>query len=245
MNFEVFTGSDETVVQNATTANMDVKVWTAAPPAGTPNAAQETPQPDAARLAKDDGIRFSGAIVSYDPTPFLLHWDQVKVDPTTIPEKAATGNTRKCRPNRNQPEQLSMQKMAGAKTPRPFSFVSKGTSSTIAELRRPLMPRVIQLILPHLPAQSIPMYPQHLRRPRLIPILPLQHPLDELLLELRYRLFQQYPALHHHSNQRFQLFFHDDTLRMSTRDNRRIKCHAPASATKNCRALCPLQFLLV
>jgi tetratricopeptide (TPR) repeat protein len=95
VSFEVFTGADETAVQNATTANMDVKVWTAAPPAGTPNAAQETPQPDVTRLAKDDGVRFSGAIVSYDPSPFLLHWDQVKVDPTTIPEKADAGKHHK------------------------------------------------------------------------------------------------------------------------------------------------------
>ena len=95
VNFEVFTGADEDEVQKATTANMDVKVWTAAPPAGTPNAAQETPQPDVTRLAKDDGVRFSGAIVSYDPSPFLLHWDQVKVDPTTIPEKAETGKHHK------------------------------------------------------------------------------------------------------------------------------------------------------
>jgi len=98
VSFEVFTGADETEVQNATTANMDVKVWTAAPPASTPNAAQETPQPDVTRLAKDDGVRFSGAIVSYDPTPFLLHWDQVKVDPTTIPEKAETGKHHKVPP---------------------------------------------------------------------------------------------------------------------------------------------------
>jgi tetratricopeptide (TPR) repeat protein len=95
VSFEVFTGADEDAVQKATTANMDVKVWTAAPPAGTPNAAQQTPQPDVTRLAKDDGIRFSGAIVSYDPSPFLLHWDQVKVDPTTIPEKAETGKHHK------------------------------------------------------------------------------------------------------------------------------------------------------
>jgi tetratricopeptide (TPR) repeat protein len=98
VNFEVFTGADENEVQNATTANMDVKVWTSTPPAGTPNAAQQTPQPDVTRLAKDDGVRFSGAIVSYDPSPFLLHWDQVKVDPTTIPEKAATGKHQKVPP---------------------------------------------------------------------------------------------------------------------------------------------------
>ena len=48
-------------------------------------AAAVTPQPDAARLQKDDGIRFSGTLVSYDPSPFLLHWDQVKIDPSVIP----------------------------------------------------------------------------------------------------------------------------------------------------------------
>jgi hypothetical protein len=144
--------------------------------------------------------------------------------------------------------------MAGAKTPRPFfssgnanlpiggSCRREGSafSLTRGKLQKkchsqpplaPLMSRVIQLILPHLPAQSIPMYPEHLRGTRLIPILPLQHPFDEFLLELRHRLFQQYPALHHHPNQRFQLFFHDDTLRMSTGKFRRIKHHASAAAT--------------
>jgi hypothetical protein len=64
-----------------------VKVWTAAPP---PGAATEkvTPQPDVARVQKEDEIRFSGTLVSYDPSPFMLHWDMVKVDPSTIPDKA-------------------------------------------------------------------------------------------------------------------------------------------------------------
>ncbi|MGA7626062.1 MAG: hypothetical protein WCA91_21055 [Candidatus Acidiferrales bacterium] len=97
-DFLVFTGANEDEVEKATTPNMDVKVWTAAPPAGAPNAAQDTPQPDVVRLQKDDGIRFSGAIVSYDPSPFMLHWDQVKVDPTTIPEKAEAGKHHKVPP---------------------------------------------------------------------------------------------------------------------------------------------------
>ncbi|MGC2422267.1 MAG: hypothetical protein WA405_11545 [Candidatus Acidiferrales bacterium] len=80
----VFFGATQEEVQAATAANMDVKVWTSAPPAGG-TAAQETPQPDVLRLQKDDEIRFSGTLVSYDPSPFLLHWDQVKVDPTIIP----------------------------------------------------------------------------------------------------------------------------------------------------------------
>jgi len=90
VDFMVYTGATADDMEKATTANMDVKVWTAAPPAGAvagpaSSASQVTPQPDVTRLKKNDGIRFSGTIVSYDPSPFLLHWDQVKVDPAVIP----------------------------------------------------------------------------------------------------------------------------------------------------------------
>jgi tetratricopeptide (TPR) repeat protein len=95
VDFLVATGADDAALQAATTPNMDVKVWITTPPAGAAGAAQNTAQPDVTRLAKDDGLRFSGAIVSYDPTPFLLHWDQVKVDPTIIPEKAEAGKAHK------------------------------------------------------------------------------------------------------------------------------------------------------
>ena len=81
-----FTSASPDEIAAATTANMDVKVWTAAPPAGS-TTAQITPQPDAVRVQKDDEIQFSGTLVSYDPSPFVLHWDSVKVDPSTIPEK--------------------------------------------------------------------------------------------------------------------------------------------------------------
>jgi tetratricopeptide (TPR) repeat protein len=83
----VFTSASSDEMQAATTANMDVKVWIAPNPAAAAGANAVPPQPDVVRLEKDDPIRFSGALASYDPSPFLLHWDQVKVDPTTIPEK--------------------------------------------------------------------------------------------------------------------------------------------------------------
>jgi hypothetical protein len=67
---------------------------------------------------------------------------------------------------------------------------------------------MIQLVLPNLPAQSIPMYPQYLRRPRLISVQPFQHTLDEFLLELRHRFFEQNSTIDHHADQRFQLIFH-------------------------------------
>lgn len=107
VDFMVYSGATAQEMQAATTANMDVKVWTAPPPPGAAPAASQTgaaaaagaatpapqitPQPDVVRFQKDDGIRFSGTLVSYDPSPFLLHWDQVKVDPSIIPEKAAPG----------------------------------------------------------------------------------------------------------------------------------------------------------
>jgi tetratricopeptide (TPR) repeat protein len=86
VNIMTFTSASSDEISAATTANMDVKVWTAAPPAGAASGTI-TPQPDVVRVQKDDEIRFSGTLVSYDPSPFLLHWDMVKVDPTTIPGK--------------------------------------------------------------------------------------------------------------------------------------------------------------
>ena len=98
IDFMVYTGATPEDMQAATMANMDVKVWTgqkpasATPaPAGGTQAAPIPPQPEVARLSKDDGIRFSGTLVSFDPSPFQLHWDQVKVDPTVIPEAPGKG----------------------------------------------------------------------------------------------------------------------------------------------------------
>ena len=87
IDFMVFTSDNADQMQAATTANMDVKVWTAPKPGGTATGgtADATPQPDVVRFQKDDPISFAGTLVSYDPSPFLMHWDQVKVDPTTIP----------------------------------------------------------------------------------------------------------------------------------------------------------------
>lgn len=95
VDFLVYFGSTQADVEAATTANMDVKVWIAPKPAGAAGASDIPPQPDVVRLEKDDPIRFSGTLVSYDPSPFLLHWDKVKVDPTIIPEKGKAPTHRK------------------------------------------------------------------------------------------------------------------------------------------------------
>jgi tetratricopeptide (TPR) repeat protein len=100
LDIMVFTSASSDEIAAATTSNMDVKVWMAPPPAGTPGTI--TPQPDVTRVQKDDEIRFSGTLTSYDPSPFLLHWDSVKVDPTTIPDK---GGAAKRPPRKVAPKQ--------------------------------------------------------------------------------------------------------------------------------------------
>jgi tetratricopeptide (TPR) repeat protein len=45
-------------------------------------------QPDAAKLEKDNPVRFTGTLVSYDPDPaFMLHWDKAKVNEEDIPKE--------------------------------------------------------------------------------------------------------------------------------------------------------------
>ncbi|MGB6428969.1 MAG: hypothetical protein WBF06_00165 [Candidatus Acidiferrales bacterium] len=52
-------------------------------------------QPEVSRLQKGDGVRFTGTLTGYAPTPFMLTWDQAKVNAEDIPpEKAAPGARR-------------------------------------------------------------------------------------------------------------------------------------------------------
>jgi hypothetical protein len=76
--------------QAATTPNMEVKV---------------VGQPDAARIEKDNPVRFTGTLASYDPDPsFMLHWDKAKVNQEDIPkEKAAPKKPAARRPAPKKP----------------------------------------------------------------------------------------------------------------------------------------------
>ena len=52
-------------------------------------------QPEAKRIQKDDFVRFTGTVTGYQQTPFLLTWDNAKVNMEDIPEeKAAPGAKR-------------------------------------------------------------------------------------------------------------------------------------------------------
>lgn len=57
-----------------------------------------TGQPEAARIGKDDIFRFAGKLTGYTASPFLLTFQEVKVNPEDIPEekgKKATKGTKK------------------------------------------------------------------------------------------------------------------------------------------------------
>jgi tetratricopeptide (TPR) repeat protein len=69
-----------------TTPDMDVKV---------------VGQPDAAKLEKDNPVRFTGTLASYDPDPaFMLHWDKSKVNEEDIPKEKEKGKKTTKRPTK-------------------------------------------------------------------------------------------------------------------------------------------------
>ena len=77
VELKLYTGATPEEIQAATTANLDVKV---------------VGQPEASRLQKDDGVRFSGTLSSFDPDPnFMLHWDKAKVNAEDIPATKGGG----------------------------------------------------------------------------------------------------------------------------------------------------------
>jgi hypothetical protein len=77
VNLKVFRGATPEEIEAATEPNMLVKV---------------VGQPEAKRLEKDAVVRFTGTLVSYSQSPFLLTWDKAKINAEDLPEeKAAPG----------------------------------------------------------------------------------------------------------------------------------------------------------
>jgi hypothetical protein len=48
-------------------------------------------QPDAKRLMKDDAVRFTGTLSGYQQSPFMLTWDNAKVNPEDLQPAPAGG----------------------------------------------------------------------------------------------------------------------------------------------------------
>ena len=53
-------------------------------------------QPEAAKLEKNNPVRFTGTLTAYDPDPnFMLHWDKAKVNAEDIPKENKKAPTKK------------------------------------------------------------------------------------------------------------------------------------------------------
>jgi tetratricopeptide (TPR) repeat protein len=65
-------------------------------------------QPEAARLEKNNPVRFTATLVSYDPEPnFMLHWDKGKVNAEDIPKEKEKKTPTKKRPTKKTPGRSS------------------------------------------------------------------------------------------------------------------------------------------
>ena len=71
---KVFRGATPEEIEAATAPNMEVKI---------------VGQPEAKRLEKDAVVRFTGTLVGYTQTPFLLTWDKAKINTEDLQEEKA------------------------------------------------------------------------------------------------------------------------------------------------------------
>lgn len=83
VNLKIYTGTTPEDMEAATGPNCEVKV---------------NSQPLAANFQKDDYFRFAGTLADYSPDPFLLTWDNAKINPEDLPEEKAAPGKRGKRP---------------------------------------------------------------------------------------------------------------------------------------------------
>ena len=70
VDLQVAFATSDAEFEAAKTADMDVKV---------------VGQPEAARVEKDSLVQFTATLASYDPSPFVVHWDKGSVNKENIP----------------------------------------------------------------------------------------------------------------------------------------------------------------
>jgi len=85
VTLKVFRAPTQEQMEAATAPNMEVRI---------------VGQPEARRIPKDDYIRFTGTLTGYQPTPFLLTWDESKVNAEDIPAETAAPGRRGAAPAR-------------------------------------------------------------------------------------------------------------------------------------------------
>ena len=106
----VFRAATQEAMQAATAPNMEVHI---------------VMQPDAKRVMKDDFVRFTGTLSGYQQTPFMLTWDNAKINPG--------------RPRAEHPLEARSRRLAaeGAKEAPHSNFHGSGVSSAAPGRRFP------------------------------------------------------------------------------------------------------------
>ncbi len=99
---EVGPGNDSVVIHAYTSPLLDAEAMQSdLEAAAEPNIhIRVVGQPEAARLSKDDYFRFSGTLAGYQPEPFLLRFQECKVNPEDIPAERGQPAKRGKRPGR-------------------------------------------------------------------------------------------------------------------------------------------------
>jgi hypothetical protein len=85
LTLKVFRAPTQEAMEAATAPNMEIHIMG---------------QPEAKRIPKDDFIRFTGTLTGYQPTPFLLTWDESKVNADDIPPETPAPGRRGAAPAR-------------------------------------------------------------------------------------------------------------------------------------------------
>ncbi len=80
---KLYIGPSQEEIEASTEPNSELKI---------------TGQPEAKRLKKDGLLKFSGTLSGYEPEPFLLSWDKVKVEAEFIPAEEAPAKAPTKRP---------------------------------------------------------------------------------------------------------------------------------------------------
>ncbi|MCL6481367.1 MAG: hypothetical protein K6U02_06540 [Firmicutes bacterium] len=99
---EVGPGNDSVVIRAYTSPLLDAEAIQSDLEAATEANLQirVVGQPEAARLSKDDYFRFSGTLAGYQPDPFLLYFQECRVNPEDIPAERGQPAKRGKRPGR-------------------------------------------------------------------------------------------------------------------------------------------------
>jgi hypothetical protein len=59
-------------------------------------------QPGIEKFEKGDYFRFTGTLLTYDPSPLLIHWGTPKINAEDIPQEKSEPGKKKKLPNKNQ-----------------------------------------------------------------------------------------------------------------------------------------------